>query len=60
MCRIWLVVVQMLQGNVAGAAAQFESLVAEAEEARDRLHKTMALISQVHLYAYNPARPRRT
>ena len=52
MCRVWLVAAQMMQGNVAVAAAQCETLAAEAEEAHDMLHKTIALISQGHLHAY--------
>ena len=53
MCRTWLTVAQTMQGNLAGAAAQYETLVAEAEEAHDVLYKTIGLTLQGHLRAYN-------
>ena len=61
-CRWCLGVAQMMQGDLAGAAAQFGELVTEAEAAHDVLGRASALLSLGHVLAYqgqtSAARPR--
>jgi DNA-binding NarL/FixJ family response regulator len=51
-CRWCLGIAQLCQGQLAGAAAQFGALVAEAEAAHDGLHKAYNLTEQAIVLAY--------
>jgi len=45
-CRIWLGIALMIQGQLADAATEFASLVAEAEAIQDQYIGTLALVGQ--------------
>jgi predicted ATPase/class 3 adenylate cyclase/DNA-binding CsgD family transcriptional regulator len=51
-CRWCLGLAQTWQGDLAGAAAQFAELVAEAEAAHDVFYKAHSLTGQGHVLAY--------
>ena len=46
MCRFYLGMAQLLQGDLAGAAAQFGEVAAEAEAAHDEIWRVMSLGGQ--------------
>ena len=51
-CRWCLGLAQMMQGDLAGAAAQFREVVTEAEAAHDVLGRANGLLSLGHVLAY--------
>jgi predicted ATPase/class 3 adenylate cyclase/DNA-binding CsgD family transcriptional regulator len=51
-CRWSLGVAQLWQGDVAGAAAQFDAVAAEADAAHDVINKAQSLSLQSHVLAW--------
>ena len=51
-CRFFLVFARLLEGDLAGAAAEFGKIAAEAKAAHDAIVEAISLVSQAHALAY--------